>query len=46
MDFEYLGSEWIEQNSKPSKKGQDPDLEHEFFKAVNPIAKSWQALDQ
>ncbi len=43
-EFEYLGSEWLEQNSKPSKKGQDPELEHEFFQAVNPIAKSWQTL--
>jgi len=43
-NFEYLGSEWLEQNSKPSKKGQDPELEHEFFQAINPIAKSWQAL--
>jgi exodeoxyribonuclease V beta subunit len=43
-DFEYLASEWIEKNSKPSKKGQDPELEHEFFQAINPIAKSRQAL--
>jgi exodeoxyribonuclease V beta subunit len=43
-NFEYLGSEWLELHSKPSKKGQDPELEHEFFLAVNPIAKSWQAL--
>jgi len=42
--FEFLGSEWLEQNSKPSKKGQDLELEHEFFQAVNPIAKSWQAM--
>ena len=40
--FEYLGTELLEKNSKPSKKGQDSDLEHEFFKAINPLARSWQ----
>ena len=43
-NFEYLGAKWLEQNSQPSKRGQDPELEHEFFRAVNPIAKSWQTL--
>ena len=43
-DFEYLGTEWLDHNSKPSKKGQDPELEHKFFATVNPIAKSWRVL--
>jgi exodeoxyribonuclease V beta subunit len=42
--FEYLGAELLEQNSMPSKRGQDPDLEHEFFQAIDPLAKSWQGL--
>jgi len=41
-NFAYLGATWLEQNSKPSKRGQDPELEHEFFKALNPVAQSWQ----
>ncbi len=40
--FEYLGATWLEQNSKPSKRGQDPELEHAFFMAVDPVAQSWQ----
>ena len=43
-NFEYLGTKWLEQNSKPSKRGQDPELEHEFFNAVNPVAQSWQSF--
>ena len=43
-NFEYLGTKWLEQNSKPSKKGQDPELEHEFFQAVNPVAQCWQSF--
>jgi exodeoxyribonuclease V beta subunit len=41
-NFAYLAATWLEQNSKPSKRGQDPELEHEFFKAVSPVAQSWQ----
>ncbi|MBT8433250.1 MAG: UvrD-helicase domain-containing protein, partial [Gammaproteobacteria bacterium] len=40
-NFEYLGTELIRQNSKPSKRGQDPELEHEFFKQINPVANAW-----
>ena len=40
-DFEYLGSDLLHRNSKPSKRGQDPGLEHEFFKKVDPIASEW-----
>jgi len=43
-NFEYLGTKWLEQNSKPSKRGEDPELEHEFFEAVNPVAQSWQSF--
>jgi exodeoxyribonuclease V beta subunit len=40
-NFEYFGASWLEQNSKPSKTGQDPELGHQFFEAVDPIAQSW-----
>jgi len=40
-DFEYLGTKCLQANSKPSMKGKDPQLEHEFFKALEPIAESW-----
>lgn len=41
-NFEYFGASWLEKNSKPSKTGQDPELGHQFFEAVDPIAQSWQ----
>ena len=41
IDFEYLGTKWLQANSKPSMKGKDPRLEHEFFMALDPIAESW-----
>ena len=40
-NFEYLGSDLLHQNSKPSKRGQDPGLDHEFFVKVSPIADEW-----
>ena len=40
-NFEYLGSDLLHHNSKPSKRGQDPGLDHEFFKKVCPIANEW-----
>jgi exodeoxyribonuclease V beta subunit len=41
QNFQYLGTELLQQNSKPSKRGQDPGLEHEFFKRISPIANAW-----
>jgi exodeoxyribonuclease V beta subunit len=41
QNFQYLGTESLQQYSKPSKRGQDPGLEHEFFKQVGPIANAW-----
>jgi len=40
-NFQYLGAQWLQQNSTATKRGQDPRLEHEFFKAVDPVARSW-----
>ncbi len=40
-NFQYLGTELLQQNSKPSKRGQDPGLEHEFFKQVSSVANAW-----
>ena len=40
-NFQYLGSEWLLENSKSTQKGKDPRLEHEFFQSVNAIAHSW-----
>jgi len=40
-NFQYLGTDWLHRNSKPSKQGQDPDLDHAFFKKVSPIADDW-----
>ncbi|MCP4470666.1 MAG: exodeoxyribonuclease V subunit beta [Gammaproteobacteria bacterium] len=42
-DFEYLGTKWLHDNSKPSMAGKDPRFEHEFFKAIEPVAESWAA---
>jgi exodeoxyribonuclease V beta subunit len=41
-DFEYMGTKWLQAYSKPSLKGKDPGLEHEFFRAVEPLAQSWE----
>ena len=41
QNFQYLGAELLQQNSKPSKRGQDPGLEHEFFQQVSPVANAW-----
>lgn len=42
--FEFLGANALEQNSKPKSRGQDPDLRHGFFRAVDPIVADWQRL--
>ena len=39
--FEFMGSELLHKSSTDKKRGQDPRLEHEFFIAVNAVAKSW-----
>ena len=39
--FQYLGAEWLNTHSKASQRGQDPMLEHEFFQAIDTIARSW-----
>jgi exodeoxyribonuclease V beta subunit len=41
QNFQYLGADLLQQNSKPSKRGQDPGLEHEFFKQISPVANAW-----
>ncbi len=43
-NFEYLGAEWLHQNSTKTKRGQDGNLEHPFFQAVDGIAKAWEAF--
>ena len=43
-NFDFLGSDCLHHNSKPSKTGTDPDLDHEFFASINPLASSWQTL--
>ena len=40
-NFHFLGSESLHQNSKKTQLGKDPRLEHDFFRAVDPIAKAW-----
>jgi len=39
--FEYLGAQWLEQNSKASQRGKDLQLQHEFFHAIGSVAQSW-----
>ena len=39
--FQYLGAEWLNTHSKSSQRGQDPQLEHEFFQAIDTIARAW-----
>ncbi len=36
-NFCYLASDILHENSRPSKRGQDPDLDNAFFHAVNSI---------
>jgi len=40
-NFQYLAAEWLDSNSKPSQRGNDPRLAHEFFQAIDPIANGW-----
>ena len=44
--FEYFGFVHLEQNSKPSQRGKDSRLEHDFFRAVNDIAERWVEFGQ
>ncbi len=41
-NFEFLGSESLHRYSTDSKRGQDQNLRHEFFRSVDPIARSWK----
>ena len=43
--FEYMGTGWLHRNSVKSRRGQDADLEHAFFQAVDDIATDWQAFN-
>ena len=44
--FEYMGTRWLHQNSVKSKRGQDENLEHAFFQAVDDIATDWLAFNE
>jgi len=37
VGFKYLGTGHLQQESKPSKKGSDPNLNHEFFSRVEAL---------
>jgi len=39
--FEFLGAPWLHQHSKPTQRGKDPRLEHDFFQALGEVAMSW-----
>ena len=43
-DLKYLGSQQLQQQSKPSKKGSDAKLDHEFFAAVEVFARRFKCL--
>ena len=43
-DFEYMGTKWLHENSKPSMAGKEPRFENEFFAAVGTIAEAWSAF--
>jgi exodeoxyribonuclease V beta subunit len=44
--FEYFGALHLEQNSKPSQRGKDSRLDHDFFKAVSDVAMRWIEFGQ
>jgi exodeoxyribonuclease V beta subunit len=44
--FQYLGTEWLNRHSKPSQRGKDSRLQHDFFKAVDAVARSWEEFSQ
>ena len=43
-NFHYLATDVLRENSKPSKRGQDTNLEHVFFESVNEINRSIETL--
>jgi exodeoxyribonuclease V beta subunit len=45
-NFEYLGAAFLQQHSKPSQRGNDARLEHDFFHAVGAIAERWIEFQQ
>ena len=45
-DFEYLAAAFLQQHSKPSQRGKDSRLEHDFFHAVGAIAERWVEFQQ
>lgn len=44
--FEYMGTGWLHQNSVKSRRGQDANLEHSFFQALDDIATDWLAFNE
>jgi exodeoxyribonuclease V beta subunit len=44
--FEYLGAVHLEQHSKPSQRGKDSRLDHDFFRAVSDVAQRWVEFGQ
>jgi len=44
--FEYFGALHLEQNSKPSQRGKDSRLDHDFFTAVSDVAMRWIEFGQ
>lgn len=45
-DFKFLSSDVLHENSKPSKRGSDPDLDHDFFQSVAAINRTIETLQQ
>ncbi len=43
-NFEFMGSAWLERESKPKQRGNDPRLEGDFFSAVNQVALAWETF--
>ena len=44
--FEFFGALHLEQNSKPSQRGKDSRLDHDFFRAVSDVAQRWVEFGQ
>ncbi|MCP4486699.1 MAG: exodeoxyribonuclease V subunit beta [Gammaproteobacteria bacterium] len=42
--FRYLACDVLHEISKPSKRGQDPDLDNEFFRSVNAVNQVIEGL--
>jgi len=44
--FEFFGALHLEQHSKPSQRGKDSRLDHDFFRAVGNVAQHWVEFGQ